>query len=299
MIVKTRAIPLRIFPFSETSRVVIWLTDKYGKLSTLIKGSQRPKSLFLGQYDSFYTCELLFYFRTYQGLHIVKECAPLKTRNSFRTQWKATACASYFTSVAFQLAPPQIHQPEVFHWLESALDFFSEQTELERCFFWFELKLLEIMGLAPQLDVCLKCKRPLLNTHYGLKDKRVSHRHPLPASYARTKRKLQMAHAVEGNSALYHYHFSFSRGGIYCNQCDTEASTDNIEMPLDILGMLRFWQHSKTWHSASRSRCSKDQLKLINQILESLLVYHLGINKINRQIALELLQMDIPKSISA
>jgi len=73
MILKSPAIVLRFNPFANTSRVVVWLTRDHGKLATLVKGAQRPKSPFLGQFDLFYTCELLFYARAdRQRAHIAR-----------------------------------------------------------------------------------------------------------------------------------------------------------------------------------------------------------------------------------
>ena len=47
MILKDEAIALRIHPFGNTSRIVVWLSRTHGKLATLAKGSQREKSPFL------------------------------------------------------------------------------------------------------------------------------------------------------------------------------------------------------------------------------------------------------------
>ena len=80
MILKDEAIALRMHPFGNTSRIVVWLTQTHGKLATLVKGSQRDRSGFLGQYDLFYTCEILFYAREQRNLHVLKECAPLDVR---------------------------------------------------------------------------------------------------------------------------------------------------------------------------------------------------------------------------
>ena len=80
MIQKTTGIVLRVIPFSRTSHVIQWLTSSHGRMATIAKGAQRPKSLLLGQYDLFYTCEILFYPRERTGLHVLRECAPLAPR---------------------------------------------------------------------------------------------------------------------------------------------------------------------------------------------------------------------------
>ena len=79
-ILKTDALALRVSPFSRTSHVVRWLTASHGTIATLVKGACRPKSRFLGQYDTACTSELLFYERAGNGLHIAKECCLLEPR---------------------------------------------------------------------------------------------------------------------------------------------------------------------------------------------------------------------------
>ena len=86
-----RAIVLRLHPFGNTSRIVFWLSAEHGKLATLAKGSQRPGSLLLGQFDLFYTCEILFYAKEQRNLHVLKECFPLEPRPGFRHDWRACA----------------------------------------------------------------------------------------------------------------------------------------------------------------------------------------------------------------
>ena len=62
-IIKTQGIVLTVHPWSRTSHVVTWLTPDHGPVTTLVKGAVRPKSAFLGQYDLFYTCDILYYAR--------------------------------------------------------------------------------------------------------------------------------------------------------------------------------------------------------------------------------------------
>lgn len=161
MIVKDQGVVLRFFPFGNTSRVVIWLTMDHGKLATMVKGSQREKSPFLGQYDLFYTCELLFYAREQRQLHLLKECTPLEWRPSLRTDWRACAAASYAASVLNRVMPVGPAGPEWFHLLDGTLDALSTHTPGPAFLPRFELRLLKQLGLAPNWTTCGKCRRPL------------------------------------------------------------------------------------------------------------------------------------------
>ncbi len=161
MILKDSAIVLRMTPFGNTSRVVVWLSSSFGKLATLVKGSQREKSPFLGQYDLFYTCELLFYAREHRNLHILKECTPLEMRSAFRTDWRACAAASYVAGVLDRVMPFGPASPQLYLLLEEMLDQLAGRTPGPAFLPRFELLLLQELGFAPGWDACSKCRNDL------------------------------------------------------------------------------------------------------------------------------------------
>ena len=161
MIFKDSAVVLRIHPFGNTSRIVVWLSRSYGKLATLVKGSQREKSPFLGQYDLFYGCEILFYSREQRNLHVLKECAPLDVRPALRTDWRACAVASYAVSLLDRTLPFGPASLGLYAWLEDALDRLAARTPGPAFLPRIELRLLDELGLAPDWNVCAKCRADL------------------------------------------------------------------------------------------------------------------------------------------
>ena len=88
MIEKTSAIPVAIYPYSSQSQIIHWFTLHHGLISTLLKSSLHPKSLFLGQFQLFGTTELLYHLRPNEKLNIAKECYLLKSRNEYRNNWR-------------------------------------------------------------------------------------------------------------------------------------------------------------------------------------------------------------------
>ena len=263
MIIKTQAIVLNIWPFSESSHIVNWLTADHGKIATIIKGAQRPRNIFLGQYDFFYTCELLFYLRLFQGLHIVKECSPLKPRSAFRSYWPGTACASYFAGLTAKTAPFYAPQRNLYALLETALDYFTEEQNLETGLFWFELKLLGALGYAPRLDACLQCQRPLATSGDAL-----------PAA----------------DGKLVSIAFSAARGGVLCGKCAGQNRETSGRIAPDSLALLRFWQSSRNIHAIRNVVCSERQIKDVGIILGSFLQYHLETENTGRQAAFLILR---------
>jgi len=267
---------LRIIPFSETSCVVLWLTNDHGKIATIIKGAHRRRSPFVGQVDLFYTCELLVYLRLFQGLHIVKECSPLKPRTPLRSRWRATACASYFTELVARISPLYAPHPELFRLLDMALDYFADQSALELGLFWFELKLMKVMGLSPHLKECLLCHHPLKTDD------------SLPTEARRAKAGRQTASAVREASV-----FSCVRGGVLCKTCAPSAGAEALPITPDILGMLRFWQSSRSWRSAQSAACTSRQTRELERIMGLFMQYHLEIGNPARATALSILRTRI------
>ena len=159
MIRKTEAIVLRIFPFSRTSHIVSWLTSEGDRITTSVKGATRSKSLFLGQYDLFYTCELLYYTREINGVHIAKESTPLVMREKLRTNWRAEQCASWFSALAYNASGGGVRDRALYSLLSETLDFISSSDFAPPAivFARYEAKILSLMGLSPNFNPCRSC----------------------------------------------------------------------------------------------------------------------------------------------
>lgn len=162
MIIQTPALVLAIRPWSKTSHMVTWLTPEHGKIVTAVKGACRPKSAFLGQYDLFYTCDLLFYRRDSEGVHAIRECAPLALREGLRHQWRRAAAASYLCDLVARVTGGHQDARPVFGLLGQTLDRLSAAAPLNvhELILWFEMQLLQHAGLMPDLTPCPECHPP-------------------------------------------------------------------------------------------------------------------------------------------
>jgi DNA repair protein RecO (recombination protein O) len=251
MIEKTEGLVLRVFPFSETSQVVIWLTGDHGRIATAVKGARRAKSLFAGQYDLFYTCELLFYRRERDGLHIVRECAPLQARSRFRTDWRAFACASYICGLIAGITFPGGREHALYAHATAALDSLADAGAAPALLLWFELRLAGILGFAPRLGRCAACNG-----------------------------------ALERQTPAV---FSAERGGMLCPGCAPRRPGPGIRFPPDALAILRRWQEAESPAVPRRTRCTRNQLLVLQQNLGTFLQYHLDYIPPGRRIALEMI----------
>ena len=157
-IIKTQGIVLAIRPWSQTSHVVTWLTPDHGPVATLVKGAVRAKSAFLGQYDLFYRCDLLYYARASGDLHPLREVTPCNLREHLRGDWRATALAGYAADLVKDLAPANAEAAAWFSFLDSLLTRLENPggsqlvatalQELVR----LEMEILQLAGWAPDFS---------------------------------------------------------------------------------------------------------------------------------------------------
>ncbi len=154
-IIKTQGIVLAIRPWSRTSHVVAWLTPDHGVISTLVKGAVRPKSAFLGQYDLFYACDLLYYARARGDLHLPREVTPRKLREALRGRWRETALAGYAAGLVRDLAPPGDESAAWYAFLDGFLDALTAgdapRDPLAQLIA-LEMDVLRLAGLAPDFS---------------------------------------------------------------------------------------------------------------------------------------------------
>ena len=152
-IIKTEGIVLAIRPWSQTSHVVTWLTPDAGTVATVVKGAVRPKSAFLGQYDLFYTCGIVYYVGGHGELRPLREASPLSRRDGLRGRWRETALAGYAAELVRELVPAGAEAKEWFTFMENLLDSLSAGCrDLLAAFVRLERGVLRHAGLNPDFS---------------------------------------------------------------------------------------------------------------------------------------------------
>jgi DNA repair protein RecO (recombination protein O) len=253
MILKTEGVILRVLPYSRTSLMADCLTRELGRVWLLAKGAQRPKSIFLGQIDLFYTCEVLVYHRASRVL-ILKECAALETRDALRSDWRAAACASYFCDFTSQVTPPGFPHEDLFVLLERALDTLATRGASPALMGWYELAALKALGLGPALTRCPSCGKD-------------------PASGGSLRVKI-----------------SSKRGGVLCRQCEDKESGPAIIVSAGALALMKAWDGAADPAVAAVAVPSQNQWSEIQSVLKDFSAYHLDLLLRSRDITLELIR---------
>lgn len=158
---KLTAIVLRTVDTGESDRVVTLLSRERGKVAAFARGARASKRRFGGALEPFTLlaaevrerpgAELL-------GLDSVSVLAPFA---GIRGDLARIACAAYAAELARELVRDHEPHDELFELLAGYLAVLDAAPARPAGLRAFELGALRAAGLAPRLDGCARCGRPL------------------------------------------------------------------------------------------------------------------------------------------
>jgi DNA repair protein RecO (recombination protein O) len=151
MIEKSRGMVLRTRPLTETSLIIHWLTPDLGRLAMVAKGARRPKSPFRGKLDLFYLADFSFVRSRASELHNLREVGLIETNSFLRQDLRGLQQASYAAALLEQTTEAETPLPGLYELFCNFLKFLATHPAVSLGLPAFELKLLEHLGLRPDL----------------------------------------------------------------------------------------------------------------------------------------------------
>jgi DNA repair protein RecO (recombination protein O) len=149
---RTTGLILRTRLLTETSLIVHWLTPDMGRISTVAKGARRPKSPYRGKLDLFYLADFSFSRSARSELHNLREAMLRETHARLREDFTKLHQASYATALIEHATETETPIREIFELMMGFVGHVSEHAPKAASVFAFELKLLQELGLAPELS---------------------------------------------------------------------------------------------------------------------------------------------------
>ena len=124
--IKTRAIVLHRFPYSDSSFIVKALTEECGIISFIVKGGKKKESPFRGALDPLALSEVVFRQNPNTELQFIKEATLLDWRKDLRNDLLSLAKAQVMAEMIMRYAPQGVPLQEEFERLEQSLSEFNE-----------------------------------------------------------------------------------------------------------------------------------------------------------------------------
>ena len=159
---RTPAVVLRTRPYSESDKIVTFLTRDWGKVTGIAKGAKRSQRRFVNVLESF--THVLLRFRPSRGddLAFIFGCDLLRAFRAPGQDLQRYAFASYLAELIDVMISGREAGEEAYSLLLVGLTTLEEQPELSPLFLSaFELLLLMCTGYAPNVTECQHCGLPV------------------------------------------------------------------------------------------------------------------------------------------
>jgi DNA repair protein RecO (recombination protein O) len=160
---QTKAIVLRTRNLGEADRVLVLLSEDYGKIEAVVKGARRQHSRFIGNTLPFnYLNAMLFTGRSLEQLNQADLLRPFAI---LREDLVKMAYASYWVELLDGFLPEREGGGEIFRFLLAAFLTLEQTGQPELLNLAFQVRLLNYLGYQPQLSHCLNCGNANLTEH--------------------------------------------------------------------------------------------------------------------------------------
>lgn len=160
MIIKTPAFVLRHSRFRESSLIVTFFTKECGKIKAVCKGVHRPKSKKGSHFELLNQLDLTLYDKPNRELQLVTDSSIVNYYTEIKGNFDLFMQASYVLELIDRMT--HVHDPHdvLFKLMQT---YFGSLTPSNRELFTaaFEVKLLRLLGIFPNLTTCILCKQPI------------------------------------------------------------------------------------------------------------------------------------------
>ena len=156
-IIKTKGIILRESNFNDCDKMLTMLTPGIGKISCLAKGARRPRSLLLGgsQFLCFGDYIIFKGTNTYQ----INSCDTIEMFYNIRTDLEKLRYGVHITKIIDDVTVENQNSYKILQLFLNTIYVISEkEIQLDFVLAIFKIKLLTLLGYAPQIERCSCCK---------------------------------------------------------------------------------------------------------------------------------------------
>ena len=157
---KTAAFILKTQDYRDTSLLGDFYTRDHGRIRGIVKGIRDTRARFGSTLEPFSLNEILFYKRRTGDLHLVTQVDMLEEYEPVRADLERLATASYCIELVSELVEPEDPAPGIFDLIRDTLLFLSSGASCKRGARIFEVKLLDSLGLMPEIKHCVLCQKP-------------------------------------------------------------------------------------------------------------------------------------------
>ena len=227
----TEGIVVRLRDIGEADRLIWLITPDRGIIRCVAKSARKPTSRLGGHIDLLRHVTLSL--RSGRTLDNVGQAETVSSFRGLHTDLLKASTGSYLAELAERFSVEGGASPQLFGLLVSALTHLEASPRPQALARRFEMRLLDLSGFTPQLDMCVECGQDLL------KEERLL--------------------------------FSAARGGILCPRCRSGQSA-LLPASAEAIKFMRFLR-TAGWTRAERIHVPEEAFHQTQRILRNHLRY--------------------------
>lgn len=159
-IVKAEGIVLRTMKMGETSKLLTLFTREHGALKLVAKGARSSKTRFGAALEPLTVIQIVYYHKESRDLQLLSAADIVETFQALAADLEKWGFACACGELILRTHPGVEATPRLYPILLDSLRAMNhEDSNARACFWGLEMKLLGVLGLAPNLRRCLKCGR--------------------------------------------------------------------------------------------------------------------------------------------
>ncbi len=231
---RVHAVVIRSKAFMEADRLVTLFSKEKGKIQAVARGARRPRNRFSGSTGVFtFGLFHLFGGKNLENLSSVEVLEPF---GDLREDLDKIAYASYMAELVDKSLEDGQVQEEMFSLLLQAFYVLDAGVDLRRTARAFEIRMLLLQGLQPELNSCVHCGQSL-------------------------------------DRSVNRVRISAAQGGVVCPDC-RGVENQCIVVSRGSVEMLKRLAHTEL-SRLSMLRCSNEMEHDLERMLKAFLSYHI------------------------
>lgn len=163
----TKAIVLRNIDFSETDKLVTFMTEKHGKIKGVAKAARKIKSRFGAALEPMTHIQLIYFGKSNQELFKLNNCDIIQSFQPIRDNLDKLYTGIYFTELIDTLLKESDHSEDLYQLLLQSLRRLQDQNDTEILRWLFEIRIIALLGYTPRLTHCMLCKQEPVSKWIG------------------------------------------------------------------------------------------------------------------------------------
>lgn len=159
----TDAINLRSFDLNDSDKIVVMYSKDYGLIRSVAKGVKQPKNKLGARMDNLMANSLQF--SKGRSLDVVCQAQTLNSFKKIREDMLKLFCSSYISEVVsifgLENDPTSVDTYNLLYDALESISSLNQKKDVLLVVLKFQLKIMKILGIYPELNKCLACGKKL------------------------------------------------------------------------------------------------------------------------------------------